>query len=281
MLRKIYAIVMSLLLASLTTVPVLGADSDTTSVSATLGNRAPDVYQVDAIGAQDPTEGTTTTVTFNVTVNDDDGYGDISTVQADFTRAGETTRSDASCTGMDTVNATAQEFECSVDMQFYDETGSWDVNVTAVDSGALSDSNTDTSFTYNELEAWTMTPTSLSFGTIYLGQTDVGATDDPIVMTNTGNHDLTGEVKVTALDLVGESTPSDFIPAENFTVNVADSQGGDAMVNNTGVTITGTSLDRGSSSTEDLYFYLEEVLTGLSYQVYSTVALGEWTVSTT
>lgn len=280
-MKKLLATIVAMLMATLPlAVPVFGATADTTSVTSTVGNRAPVVYDVTDISAQDPTEGTTTTVTFNCSVNDPDGNADISVVNATFNRTGEPDRTDASCSEVATVNSTAKTYECQINMQFYDETGTWTDTCFAEDSGVLSDTLAET-FTYNELEAWTMTPTSLNFGTIYLGQTSVGATDDPIVMTNTGNHDLTGEIKTTALDLVGTTTPSEYIPAGNFSVNVADSSGGDAMINNTAVTISSTTLDRGSSSTEDLYFYIEEVpASGLSYQVYDTSTLGEWTVST-
>jgi len=280
-MNKALAIIISMLMATLPMAqPVFGATDDTTTVSTTVGNRAPVVYDVTDISAQDPVEGTTTTVTFNASVNDEDGNADISVVNATFNMTAETDRVDASCSEVATVNATAKTYECQIDMQFYDATGTWDDTVYAEDTGALSDTLQE-SFTYNSLEAWTMTPTAVNFGTVYLGQTSLGSNDDPIVMTNKGNYDVSGEITVTALDLVGLTTPAEFIPAGNFSVNVADASSGDAMVNSSAITITGTSLDRGSASSEDLYFYIEEVpASGLSYQVYDTATLGQWTVST-
>jgi hypothetical protein len=165
-------------------------------------------------------------------------------------------------------------------MQFYDAAGNdWNYQCYARDTSGLSDRMSST-FTYNSLEAWNMTPTSIGFGAIYLGETDIGATDDPIVMMNTGNHGfLSGEIKVTALDLTGVTNSSEYIPAGNFSVNIADAQGGNALVNDTAVAVTSASLPKGESSIEQLYFYIEEPLGGISYQIYST-GLGEWTITT-
>ena len=261
-------------------IPVFGDTSDTTIVSANLTNRAPDVYALSTISAQDPTGGTTKTVVFNCSVQDLDGISDVSVVNATFYKTGETNRTDSTCSAVETVNTTAKIYECSIDMQFYDATGEWNYQCYARDTSGLSDTMSST-FTYNSLESWTMTPTSIGFGAIYLGGTDIGATDDPITLTNKGNYDLSGEIKVTALDLTGATNSSEYIPAGNFSVNIADAQGGDVLINNTAKTVTGTSLIKGESSTEALYFYLEEVpSSGLSYQVYNTVGLGQWTITT-
>lgn len=259
-------------------VTVLADTSDTTQVSAQVGNRAVSVYDITAISAQDPTEGTTKAVTFYCAVNDPDGNSDIQVVNATMTKGAGLNSAD--CGSGSAINATANNYTCTVDMNFYDESGDdWDYTCYAYDLSTTDDM--ESTFTYNELTAWTMTPTSIGFGTIYLGQTNIGATDDPIELTNTGNVDLSGLIKVKALDLKGVTTPAEFIPAGNFSSNVADASGGDAMVNNSAITITGTSLDIGASSTEDLYFYIEEVpSSGLSYQTYNTAGLGQWAITT-
>jgi len=262
-------------------IPVFGDSSDTTTVSATLTNRAPDVYVLSTISAQDPAEGTTKTVVFNCSVQDLDGISGVSTVNATFYKTGETNRTDSTCSAVETVNTTAKKYECGIDMQFYDATGNdWNYQCYAQDTSGSSDTMSST-FTYNSLESWTMTPTSIGFGAIYLGGTDISATDDPITLTNIGNHDLSGEIKVTALDLIGVTNSSEYIPAGNFSVNIADAQGGDVLINSTAKTVSGTSLIKGADSTEALYFYLEEVpSSGLSYQIYNTAGLGQWTIST-
>lgn len=261
-------------------IPVFGAFSDTTNVSATLTNRAPDAYALSTNLSQDPTEGTTTTVVFNCSVQDLDGISEVTVVNATFYKATETNRTDSTCSAVETVNTTAKIYECSIGMQFYDTTGEWNYQCYAQDASGLSDTMSST-FTYGTLEAWNMTPTSVGFGTIYLGGTDIGATDDPITLRNIGNLDLSGNITVTALDLKGVTTPSEYIPAGNFSVKKTDVHGGNAMVNNTAVTISSTSLPKGANSIETLYFYLEEVpSSGLSYQVYNTAGLGQWTIST-
>jgi hypothetical protein len=261
-------------------IPVFGDSSDTTIVSATLTNRAPDVYALSTISAQDPAEGTTKTVVFNCSVQDLDGISEVTVVNATFYKATETNRTDSTCSVVETVNTTAKKYECSIDMQFYDTTGEWNYQCYAQDASSSSDTMSST-FTYNSLESWTMTPTSIGFGAIYLGGTDIGATDDPITLTNIGNHDFSGVIQVTALDLTGATNSTQYIPAGNFSVKTTDAHGGNAMVNNTAVTISSTSLPKGADSTEALYFYIEEVpSSGLSYQIYNTAGLGQWTIST-
>jgi hypothetical protein len=279
-MKKILAMTLATLVALLP-VTVFASTSDTTQVSAVIGNRPPVVYNVQSISAKDPTESSSTTIAFNTSVDDPEGYGSISKVNATFSKGGETARTTSTCTPSDIINDTARKFSCTINMQFYDGSGSWAVNVSAFNNGALWGFNDSTSFTYNTLTAWTMATHSMSFGTIYLGQTGAGATDDPIVMTNTGNADLSGLIKVKALDLKGVTNTSQYLPAGDFSGNIADSAGGDAMINNTAKLLTGTSLAKGVSSTESLYFYIESVPTSdLSYQTYNTAGLGQWTITT-
>lgn len=255
------------------------AEDETFDVSMDVGNANPIIDTIESIPAQDPTSGTTTTVEFDVLVYDANGADDITGLTANFTKSGEETRSDPTCVDNGDYNSTTANFTCSIDMQFYDANGEWNVTVEATDSQSATGSDDTTYFTYNSLYAFDISPSSIGFGTLNLGDTNKGATDDPMVLTNKGNMDLSGNIDVKALDLVGETTATEYIGAGQFSVNVVDASEGDTLINNTAVTVTGTSLDRGASSTDDLYYYCEEVpSTGLSTQTYSSTALGSWTI---
>jgi hypothetical protein len=242
-------------------------------------NQPPDIYFIESIPTKDPTGSSTTPVIFIVSVSDINGYSDISSVSAEFNMTGEVTRI-GDCDNDNVINSTARNYSCSVDMQYYDANGIWSVMVYAEDTSSENDTEWS-SFTYNLLTSWVMDVYSLNFGSIYHGENYIGATENPIILTNTGNDDFSGKIKVTALDLTGVTNSSEYIPAESFSVNItADAHGGDVLVNDTVVTVTGTFLNRGLDSEEALYFYILNVPLDLSFQVYNTTGLGEWTIST-
>jgi hypothetical protein len=241
-------------------------------------NQPPNIYFIESIPNQDPIGGSTTTVIFIVSVSDINGYSDISSVSAEFNKTGEETKF-GDCNENNVINSTARNYSCLVDMEYYDANGNWSVMVTAEDTSSEIDTEWS-SFTYNLLTSWVMDGNSLNFGNIYHGENYIGATENPMILENIGNDDLSGEIKVTALDLTGVTNSSEYIPAGNFSVNVNNAQGGDVLANNTAVIATGTSLNRGESSKEELYFYILDVPLDLSFQVYNTTGLGQWTIST-
>ena len=262
------------------------ATSGSTSLNITIGNSAPTIPFVQAISAQNPTEDTTKSITFNFTVTDTDGSANIDTNsgKAYFQKGGETTRSDLSCTSNTPVGSSIN-FTCTIDMWYFDGTGAWTINVTASDINDAGAENSSTTFTYNLLTAMKMSPTSLSWPSIGLQSTDVGADDDPIVINNSGNGASLG-VNVTAYNLQGEQTPSEYIYANNFTIDVA-SEGcsGDTMANASAVVISSATLPNGNHSVNDgstgqeqIYFCLQGVPPTISSQSYSSAAYGAWSV---
>ena len=241
-------------------------------------NQPPNIYFIESIPAQDPVEGSIRSVIFNISINDPNGYSDISIVNASANMTGETTRI-GTCSAGDTINSSAINYSCSFNMEYYDANGIWSVMIYAEDTSSEIDTEWS-SFTYNLLTGWIMDVNSLNFGTVYHGENNIGATDDPITLTNKGNYDLSGKINVTALDLRGVTNSSEYIPAGSFSVNIDDDANGDILQNNTAVTVSETSLSRGALSTEALYFYILDVSLDLSFQVYSTTGLGQWTIST-
>jgi hypothetical protein len=241
-------------------------------------NQPPNIYFIESIPSRDPIGGSTAIVTFNVSVNDINGYSDISIVSTEFNMTVEDPKT-GDCVEGNVINSTARNYSCSVNMKYYDANGTWSVMVYAEDTSSESDTEWS-NFTYNLLTSWVMDVNSLNFGSIYHGENYIDATENPMILENTGNDNLSGKIKVTALDLRGVTNSSEYIPAESFSVNIDDNANGDILQNNTAITVTGTSLNRGESPTEELYFYILDVPLDLSFQVYNTTGLGQWTIST-
>ena len=233
---------------------------------------APIIFKVNPISATDPIEGGIRIITVNFTAMDNDGVANLNDATANITfiKAGEQTRG-GSCTEND-INSTTTEYNCSIDIYYYDGSSSWTVNASVIDLDNLIGVNDTTSFNYNELKAMIMTPTAINFGTgLTAGTNDVAATDDPIVLNNTGNFDFT-EINITAYDLIGQSDSSKTIPAENIRVNKEDLSGGDILINSTAVVITDVELPRNSIN----YTYYYANLPNIYGQEYSTTVDLKW-----
>jgi hypothetical protein len=235
-------------------------------------NQPPSIYYMDSIPATDPVEGTTATILFNVSIDDPQGYADIAVANVSANMTGEIDRT-GSCVAGDVINDTAINYSCSFDMQFYDSSGSWSVNVYAEDAGELSDSQW-TSFTYNTLTAWDMAPHSIGFPETFASDTGVLALENT-TMHNTGNADLV-DIEMNSTDLVGVNF-SETIVADNFTMNTAGACGGTGMSSNNFVQIGGATLARGNSSYASLYYCFENV-PHIITDVYDTSMNGQWTL---
>jgi len=262
------------------------ATSDTTALNITIGNSAPTITYVQIITSKNPTDDSTTTITFNFTVTDTDGAGNIDTTsgKAYFQKAGETTRSDLSCSNYDGVGDN-MNFSCTIDMWYFDENGDWTINTTAKDINEASAENSSQTFTYNLLPGMKMAPTSLDWDSVGLTDTDTGSNNDPVIINNTGNDNAL-TIDVTSYDLEGEDTKTDYIFAENFTIGIT-SQGcsGTAMVNETATEVGSAILNRGnhsindgSTGQEEIFSCLKGVPQDISAQSYSSAAFGPWTI---
>jgi len=130
------------------------------------------------------------------------------------------------------------------------------------------------------------------------GSTNQTSSNDPSLMNNTCNKDITaGNVTLRALDLHGDTTPSYSINSTNFTVDIETGGvctggsciecDGSRLSNNSYATITGSTMPSGNNSLnygnatsgqEQLYYCLTDVNSGLMAQQYSTNTLGSWTL---
>jgi acetyltransferase-like isoleucine patch superfamily enzyme len=303
MKKKSVYILSSLALLILIIVPLASADffseffgkitgkatSNTTSLNITIGNAVPTIPFVSIIPNTDPTIGSNKSISFNFTVTDTDGMGNIdnSTAAAYFNRTGEPTRGNTSCIARN-ASTNSITFNCTIYMWYFDQNGDWSINATIEDNNNAYAENASESFTYNVQTAMTMAPTALTWPSVGIADTDTGSQDDPILINNSGN-DVNLYINVTALDLQGNETTTDYIYAENFTIE-NESQGcsGTVMVNATSTNVTSAILQRGNNSINDenatsgqeqIYFCLKGVPQDISAQGYSSLVTGAWDVA--
>ena len=263
------------------------ATSDTVSVNITIGNSAPTINFVESISAQSITEASTTAVGFSFIAADVDGVANLDdgTAQASFNRTGETTRS-TTCTASD-LNLTAVNYSCSIDMWYFDGAGTWTINVSVDDILGLNVEDTTNTFTLSQTTAMVLGPTALGWSSLSPTSVDQLSNTDPVTLNNTGNKAISdGSLSITAIDLQGETTTTEFLLAANFTSHITDAcDVGTQLVNSTSTAVSGATLPNGNFSDgtaqEDLYFCLEAVTAGISQQSYSTAggSSGPWTVS--
>ncbi len=258
------------------------ATSGNFNVNITVGNNAPEIEYVMAISNQVPTEAGATAVQFWFQANDSDGVLNLdnTTAFARFTRNGA--ERNASCTPVNVVGSYAVNYSCTVNMWYYDANGTWSVNVSIEDVNGAYGENTTTTFDYQLLTAMVLGPNQVAWPSVTVTQTDILASNS-IILNNTGNKNVTaGNIQINATDLVGESNTAYFIPAGNFTSNVASACGGTILVNNTYTAVTGAVLPPGNNTAgegqEELFFCLEAMPSTLISQAYSTAANGPWTI---
>ncbi len=256
------------------------------SSSVTIQNTAPEITNISDIPAQSITEAGISYVEFFVLASDVDEVGDLNdaSLNATFTRTGEETRFNSSCSWVSDINTTTANYTCTIGIWYWDGAGTWDVNATILDLSSAQSAPYGETFTLQETTAMVMSPTALTWPSINLTSTNVLSDSDPIIINNTANKDIAdGYVNVTAIDLQGQETTTDFIYAGNFTVNINDACEGTIMANNTAIAVSGATITAGNNSKgdgqEDLYFCLEEVPSGISSQTYSTTGLGSWIIS--
>ena len=266
------------ILLSFSMISVVGAP---TTVNFTVnlsigGNAAPVVTWVQSGLTPNPTESTTTTVWIQFNASDNNGHADMdySTASVILTRAGETERASVATCDNYNNDSLVKSFNCSVNMYYYDEDGTWTINASVSDFSAASDDDTGTQLTYGTLQALRGSPLGISFGTVNLGQ-NLSAPDNPLVLNNTGNQNFT-QINLTAYDLTGTDNPAQYIAASDLYANISLDELGDQLSNNTMVALTNGTLYRdigGSDFNRNLYIHVIVPGSGLSNQNYTASSL--------
>jgi len=276
------------------------ATTATSAANVTVGNSAPTVLDVAKINQQDPTEAGATKITFLTNVSDVDGTGNIQSVQGSFYES-NARRTNQTCFSLGDINSTARQFQCSVALYWYDSNTAWTVNVTVYDSNTATASGTNTSntFTFASLKAFVMgissgTLTGLTWPTVSLTSTNQASNNDPLLLNNTGNTEISnGGINITGVNLIGETINTQYIPVANMSMHFTtgssiECTGGTSLVNNTAVAMSTANMTKGNytlndgtTGQEQLYFCLKNVLSSTStlQQSYSTAGGSAWTVT--
>ncbi|MGY4884633.1 MAG: hypothetical protein ACP5NZ_03600 [Nanobdellota archaeon] len=218
-------------------------------------------------------------------VEDADGIANLNnaTATVNFSKSGETTRTNSSCIferGKST--ATQANYSCNVTMWWYDGPGTWSINVYITDlSGNSAYNSTVKNLTVGATDGLLANVTSLTWSSIAPGASNTEASQF-MGINNTGNRYRS--VLVNSSDLLGETTYTKALGATNFSVKNAAGCEGTPMVNRTDTNITSATLPHGNytkndgTAQENIYFCLETSNSDLTPQAYSTQALGAWIV---
>ena len=266
-------------------------------LNITISSNRPNITFVGMLPAQSITENGAASVIFNVTVNDSDGFGNIQTVTARFNRTGEGIRQNSSCVQLNTFATTNANYSCTVQLWYFDLSGDWGINITANDTSGLVTANLTTNFTLGQTSGFVLGPSNLTFPSIAPAAANQTATNDPLLLNNTGNKPITvGNIQVNATSLIGESDTSKGIYAGNFTIGTTTGSSGECDisggVNNatrmsrglfTGLNLSNMSqgnhsANDGVTGQEQLYLCILLAGSELSSQSYSTLNQGVWTV---
>ncbi|RLE41570.1 hypothetical protein DRJ48_05295, partial [Candidatus Woesearchaeota archaeon] len=182
--------------------------NDNTSLLTKLNvsNKAPAVYGVILHDNNSQTnmileQGTYHTIICNATVNDTNGYGDITTVNATIYKYPEYgpnssqdnnyKYSNASCRQYATSGVITAYYTCKFNVWYYAYNGTWRCNVTAIDNSSATNSSYDDSI-IDPLFAINLSTTEIDFGELEPGQS---SSDQEVNVTNFGNMNLTIAVK--------------------------------------------------------------------------------------
>ena len=254
-----------------------------------------------------PTEDSFTDITFFVNVSDADGVNDIndSSVNATFmftniTNFPEsaTSRSNSSCILVEDVGDKDANYSCTIRMYYFDGDGLWNITVRADDlGGGGAQVNGTNNFTYTQLKAIQISPSAITFASAAPGATNETSNNDPTIVNNTGNFNMTaGGLEINGTDLVGVTNAAEFIPAGNFTVDIETGSNVEcapatAIVNASSTAIGSSHTGRGNNSLsysnqtsgqEEVYYCLLEVPTDIGSQTYSAAksdnGYGAWII---
>ncbi len=265
------------------------------NVTVTLTNRDPSILNVSGISTQTLNEYNSTEINVTFWAYDPDGAKNLnaSTAAANFTQSGEADRFNRTCIFSHDLagNNSISQFNCSVNLWYWDDWGYWNVSVSIRDTSGSIAVNTSTIFNVSRLDGILIQPSQLTFPSMNPGSFNQTSNNDPIIVNNTGNGDITtGNVRVTAIDLYGESDNAKIIFANNVSIGLSNdatdcnpnAASASQMSNNTATSVEGSVLSSGNTSAgqgqEQLYVCLMKVGSELTSQTYSTQTGGQWVV---
>ena len=283
--------------------------SQVTSLNLTLSGTNPTIYFVYNTSVQTITDNSFTNITISFAVNDPDGVDDVAFARArvNLTRnvsAGSpvfnySSSTSGGCFDSGDINSTVANISCSVHVWYFLPGGEWNISVGYIEAnGSFAAQNTTHNLTISSTTAIQISPTNITFGSPSPGTDNASSNNDPVVVNNTGNVGAaSGNVRITGLNLIGETTKTQYIPAVNFSAEIVNSTTADANagctngnnataltnataagISNSVLAVGNHSINNGTSGLEHIFVCIEDVPLGLSVQSYSTLELGAWTV---
>jgi hypothetical protein len=233
----------------------------------------PFINNLTAVPNINPITGNITYVYINFTATDADGVNTLNDGSATIVFNKSAMQRTGSCTPND-INTITTLYICNVSMWYYDNPGVWSINVSVSDYTGRIASNATTTFIYNTLSSITLNNSQLSFGTIYVRYPQ-GASNDPILINNTGNVDFTN-ISLRAFDLVGITYTNYIVRADQFAVSTTDAFN-ITLQNNTFVNITGITLPYGVAGTQNIYMWVN-LTYDIPAQDYTSNVHGAWMI---
>ncbi len=232
-----------------------------------------------------------TSFVINFSAVDSSNLNDSSAVM-NVTRNGEATRSNITCIKTSSGSVTAANYSCTIIFYWFDGAGIWNITAAVRDSSGNLGQNITSTVTVNALTGFVFAPANLTWAILLPGDINKTSNNDPILMNNTGNQNITvGNIQLNTTDLKGQVDNTKSLYAGNFTVGL-DTGGtppvecsGTTMASSVYTAVGGANLTRGNftinngvTGQESLYFCLKLVGSELSSQTYSTNAMGAWTL---
>ncbi len=243
-----------------------------------------------------------TNFTVNFSVVDTDGASDLNSATAsiNLTKSGEDVRYNSTCAQYQSSGNNAN-YSCLVKMWWWDGSGTWKIGVNISDAGGATAVNNSVAFSVSETIGFVLAPQNLTWATLTIGASNQTASNDPLLLNNTGNKDIQqSDISINATNLAGEADSSKALYSGNFSVGNATGSSfecnyappiryatrlnftvsGGSFVNITSAIMNASnfSLNNGREGQEQLYFCLLLVGNELTQQSYSTRQNGPWTV---
>jgi len=272
------------------------ATSQPVSLNISVSGSSPIIPSVGSVAAVTLLENTTTTFTINFTAYDADGFSNLKTVAvANVSKSGSTTRYNSTCSQISTFASNYSNYSCTLTMWYFDDYGTWNIGLAVNDTSNAQGFNTTTTFTINQLTAFISGPGSLTFSGISPGAVNSTASNDPLLLNNTGNDPISaGSIEINATNLVGETDNTKALYAANFSVGIVTGSNAECGLNtnqsnflnrsvyvqtiNASLPNGNFSVNDGSTGQEQLYVCLRLAGSELSTQSYSTSNQGAWTI---
>jgi len=220
--------------------------------------------------------GSTKTVTCEATVSDNDGWANITVVNATIWHSSSSEVSsddnndhyaDASCDIGTNTSETDVPVTCTFTLQYHAKDGTWTCKIRAYDDSS-SGSNEITT-TVNELVALSI-PATINFGTLNLGDTSTNASEVEFSVENKGNVQI--DVQVSGNNM---TCASGTIPIGNMRYGSADNTSYDLMTTlTTGAVPFDLNITKstGSASSATTYWRIQIPSSGVGGTCSNTIA---------